>query len=74
MVVFDAPMAIVGGGFVDLDLLVELDRAGIALVGADCGGNAIGQAGLVPAAIIGDLDSLENRSGWEARTRVIHIP
>ena len=74
MVVFDAPMAIVGGGFVDLDLLVELDRAGIALVGADGGGNAIGQAGLVPAAIIGDLDSLENRSGWEARTRVIHIP
>ena len=34
----------------------------------------IGAAGLVPAAIIGDLDSLQDRAGWAARTRVIHLP
>jgi thiamine pyrophosphokinase len=74
MVVCDGPMAIVGGGAVDANLLVELAERGVMLVGADGGGDAIGAAGLVPAAIIGDLDSLTDRAGWEARTRVIHIP
>jgi thiamine pyrophosphokinase len=73
MVVFDRPMAIVGGGAVDPALLVELAARGIALVGADGGADAIGDAGLLPAAIIGDLDSLADRSEWEARSRVIHI-
>lgn len=67
-------MAIVGGGSVDPALLVDLDRRGVALVGADGGGDAIGAAGLTPAAIIGDLDSLSDRSGWARRTRVIHMP
>jgi thiamine pyrophosphokinase len=53
---------------------VELNRRGVALVGADGGGDAIGAAGLVPKAIIGDLDSLADRAGWEQRTQVIHIP
>ena len=74
ILVFDGPMAIVGGGVVDGALLVELAARGVALVGADGGGDAIGDAGLVPSAIIGDLDSLKDRAGWESRTRVIHIP
>ncbi|MHA6296978.1 thiamine diphosphokinase [Devosia sp. CAU 1758] len=71
---FDRPLAIVGGGTVDPALLRELDGRNVALVGADGGGNAIGAAGLIPEAILGDLDSLEDRAGWEARTRVVHIP
>lgn len=67
-------MAIVGGGAVDPALLVELAGRGVALVGADGGADAIGEAGLVPAAIIGDLDSVGDRAAWEQRTRVIHIP
>lgn len=74
MVASDGPLAIVGGGAVDPALLVELAERGVMLVGADGGGDAIGDAGLVPAAIIGDLDSLRDRAYWEARTRVIHIP
>ncbi|SFD12784.1 thiamine diphosphokinase [Devosia psychrophila] len=74
MVVSARPLAIVGGGAVDANLLVELAERGVMLVGADGGGDAIGAAGLVPAAIIGDLDSLSDRAAWEARTRVIHIP
>ena len=74
IVVFDGPMAIVGGGAVDPALLLELAARGVALVGADGGGDAIGDVGLVPAAIIGDLDSLTDRAGWERRTRVIQIP
>ncbi len=74
ILVFDGPTAIVGGGAVEPGLLVELNRRGVALVGADGGGDAIGAAGLVPKAIIGDLDSLADRAGWEQRTQVIHIP
>ena len=74
LVVFDTPMAIVGGGAVDPALLVALAGRGVALVGADGGADAIGDAGLLPAAIIGDLDSLRDRAAWEGRTRVIHIP
>jgi thiamine pyrophosphokinase len=74
MVVCEGPMAIVGGGAVDPALLAELADRGVVLVGADGGADAIGDAGLVPAAIIGDLDSLRDRAGWEKRTRVIHIP
>ena len=71
---FDRPLAIVGGGTNDSALLRELASRNVALVGADGGANAIGAAGLVPEAILGDLDSIEDRSGWEQRTRVIHIP
>ena len=74
LVVFDRPMAIVGGGVVDPGLLRDLAARGVALVGADGGSDAIGDAGLVPEVIIGDLDSLRDRTGWEKRTRVIHIP
>ena len=74
ILVFEKPVADIGGGAVDPGLLVELDQRGVVLIGADGGADAIGAAGLVPAAIIGDLDSLEDRSGWERRTRVIHIP
>lgn len=73
MVISEGPLAIVGGGAVDAHLLRELAERGVMLVGADGGGDAIGDAGLLPAAIIGDLDSLRDRAGWEKRTRVIHL-
>jgi thiamine pyrophosphokinase len=66
-------MAIVGGGAVDPQLLVKLAGRGVALVGADGGADTIGAAGLVPEAIIGDLDSISDRAAWEKRSRVIHI-
>jgi thiamine pyrophosphokinase len=74
ILVFKGPIAIVGGGAVEPRLLVELHERGVILVGADGGGDAIGAAGLVPAAIIGDLDSLTNRAVWESKTQVIHLP
>lgn len=73
LLTFERPLAIVGGGAVEASLLRSLAAGGVALLGADGGGDAIGAAGLVPEAIIGDLDSLQDRAGWERRTRVIHI-
>ncbi len=72
--VFERPLAIVGGGAVDAELLRDIAAHDVALVGADGGGDVIGAAGLLPEAIIGDLDSLADRDGWERRSRVIHIP
>ncbi|WIY52295.1 thiamine diphosphokinase [Devosia sp. YIM 151766] len=71
---FDRPMAIVGGGHVEPALLRELAARHVALVAADGGADSIDAAGLVPVAIIGDLDSLADRANWENRSRVIHIP
>lgn len=70
---FDRPLAIVGGGTADAALLRALATRGVALIGADGGADTIGAAGLVPEAIIGDLDSLFDREGWERRTRVLHV-
>jgi thiamine pyrophosphokinase len=66
-------LVIVGGGTVDVDLLRHLAAKGAHLVGADGGGDAIHAAGLVPEAIVGDLDSLAYRAGWGPDTRIVHI-
>lgn len=74
LLAFDRPIAIVGGGAVDPALLHELAAKDVALIGADGGAEIIGDAGLVPEAIIGDLDSVRDRAAWETRTKVLHIP
>ena len=71
---YQTPIAIVGGGSVDPDLLHELALRNIALIAADGGADTIDAAGLLPEAIIGDLDSLTDRARWEKRSQVIHIP
>lgn len=70
---FDGVLVIVGGGDADAALLRELAASGAHLVGADGGGDVIAAAGLVPEAIIGDLDSIDDPAGWEARTRVLRV-
>jgi thiamine pyrophosphokinase len=70
---FDGVLVIVGGGAIDAALLRELAAAGAHLVGADGGGDVIAAAGLLPEAIIGDLDSLSDPAGWETRARVVHV-
>jgi thiamine pyrophosphokinase len=70
---FRGPIAIVGGGTVDLAILQALAGRGVVLIGTEGGGDSIGAAGLMPAAIIGDLDSLRERDEWEKKTKVIQI-
>ena len=69
----DGVLVIVGGGDVDVALLRQLAADGAHLVGADGGGDVIAAAGLVPEAIIGDLDSLIDPEGWTAQTRVVRV-
>jgi thiamine pyrophosphokinase len=73
-IAFSGILVIVGGGPVDAHLLHRLHARGAHVVGADGGGDAIAEAGLVPEAIIGDLDSLADPDGWPIATKVIRIP
>ena len=70
---FSGLLVIVGGGALDPHLLRTLSAAGAVLVGADGGGDAIAEAGCVPRAIIGDLDSLKDPDGWGQETTVLQI-
>lgn len=70
----DGVLAIVGGGVLDPALLRELAGAGAMIVAADGGADLCDVAGIVPDAIIGDLDSLSDPAAWAQRTRVIRIP
>lgn len=73
VLVFEGLLVIVGGGVVDADLLRDLYVSGGHLVGADGGADQIVAAGLMPEAIIGDFDSLQNPMGWLGRTRLMQI-
>ncbi len=70
---FDGLLVIVGGGDVDRALLRDLYMSGAHLVGADGGADEIVAAGLMPEAIVGDMDSLNNPEGWLGRTRMVRI-
>lgn len=70
---FDGVLVIVGGGTLEDGDLGALHASGGHLVGADGGGDAIFAAGLVPEAIIGDFDSLEDPDAWGPETRLIRI-
>jgi thiamine pyrophosphokinase len=72
-IAFDGLLVIVGGGALDAELLRRVAATGAHLVGADGGGDAIRAAGLLPEAIIGDLDSLADPAAWGAETRVVRI-
>ncbi len=70
---FSDLLLIVGAGPVDVGLLKELHGKGAGLIAADGGANWCAKAGIVPDAIIGDMDSLANRGRWAAKTRLIEI-
>ncbi len=54
----DAPVTLVGGGQANTTLLAKALSFGPILVCADGGARLAAQAGLLPAAVIGDFDSL----------------
>jgi len=69
--VFERPLVIVGGGRMEAALLHRLHAQGAAVIAADSGAHGCAAAGLLPEAIIGDLDSLDDPAAWAARTRVL---
>jgi len=69
----DRILVIVGGGSVDPAVLKALKNDGAMVIAADGGAAACALADIVPAAIIGDMDSLAGRKRWEQKTRIIEI-
>ncbi|MEM1315582.1 MAG: thiamine diphosphokinase [Pseudomonadota bacterium] len=63
---FEGPALLLGGGPVSAETLAELAPRCAGLVAADGGANRLRGGALRPDAIVGDLDSLEDRAGWEA--------
>lgn len=70
---FEGALLIVGGGQVEPALLKALAAQASGLIGADSGGDAIVAAGLVPDAVIGDMDSVRDTRRFPARTRILTI-
>jgi len=70
---FDGVLVIVGGGAVDEALLRALVEGGASVIAADGGADDCALAGIVPQAIIGDMDSLEDQDTWATKTRIIKI-
>ena len=71
--VFDGPLLIVGGGEVEPDMLAALAKRVSGMVGADRGGDVLLAAGLVPDAVIGDMDSVADRTRFPRETRVVAL-
>jgi len=70
---FDGPVILLGGGELNRELFAQTVAQGYPLVAADGGANALTPDDPTPELIIGDLDSLADRAGWEARTKVREI-
>ncbi len=70
---FARPVVLLGGGEIDAAMPARLAARGYPLLAADGGANHLRNGDLLPEAILGDLDSLDDRAFWEARTRVIEI-
>lgn len=70
---FEGTLIIVGGGTVEPDLLRTLAKNAAGLIGADSGGDTILAAGLVPDAVIGDMDSVADPSRFPKETRIVAI-
>ncbi len=70
---YDDPVILLGGGELNRELFAQTVAHGYPLVAADGGANALTPDDPTPDLIIGDLDSLEGRADWEARTKVHEI-
>ncbi|GGA57743.1 thiamine diphosphokinase [Pelagibacterium lentulum] len=70
---FDGPLLVVGGSAFAPRLLSELAPRAVGIVGADSGADAIVAAGLVPDAVIGDMDSVADPKGFGPHTRIVAL-
>ncbi len=70
---FDRPLVIVGGGALDATILKRMQASGAAIIAADGGADDCARAGIVPEAIIGDMDSVEDLDAWSGKSQVFTL-
>ncbi len=70
---FSRPVVLVGGGDLNLAALNGLSSRGWPLVAADGGANSLRDLDVTPAAIIGDMDSLDDPEHWRSRCQLLQL-
>ncbi|MCP4185645.1 MAG: thiamine diphosphokinase [Hyphomicrobiales bacterium] len=70
---YDRPVILVGPADFNFGLFQMLSDQGYAIIAADGGANRLYNANIMPDAIIGDLDSLENEENFGSNTKIIHF-
>ena len=70
---YDRPVILVGPADFDFGLFEKLSENGYGIIAADGGANRLYDNNMMPDAIIGDLDSLENRGNFGPDTKIIHF-
>ncbi len=68
---FDDPVVLIGGASIDPALFGVC--TGMPIIAADGGANHLRHKNLVPALVLGDLDSLQDKRYWQSITRVLEI-
>lgn len=71
---FETPVTLVGGGTLDRRALEAARRLAPELIAADSGADHLTALGLMPRAVIGDMDSLADPASWRAGpARLVHL-
>ncbi len=68
---YSKPVLIVGPADINFESLAKLARHGFAIVAADGGANRLIEKGIIPDAIIGDMDSVDIALAQEHKIRMI---
>ena len=72
---FNAPVCLVGGGALTRTMLDEAMAFAPALIAADGAADRLADWGLMPDAVIGDMDSIGDVDHWKnSACRFIHLP
>ena len=73
MLNYERPIVLVGGGWIDWDLLTALVQQGYVLIAADGAANPLLTRDFVPDAIIGDMDSIEKSGGFPTSVKLFEV-
>lgn len=70
---FNTPVVLVGGGDIAWPPYELLTARNYPVIAADGGANLLREKGIIPDAIIGDLDSASNLADFPSKTQIIKI-
>lgn len=70
---FDSPVCLVGEGELPETQFRSLYSDGSPLIAADGGANYLRAWNVLPHAVVGDMDSLEDRDYFETHSQVLHV-
>lgn len=70
---FDGPLLIVGGVQVESARIRALAQRCVGRIGADVGADVLLDAGIVPDAVVGDMDSVRDSGRFPEQTRIVRL-